>query len=103
MSQEKVDRYKEEKKNRKARIEKEKRRKKLWNVLGPVLAVVIIAAIGAGIYYMPRLTNNASQNSAGEEIDMDALMEMINSSLSANDTSEEVPANQTPAADAVTE
>lgn len=104
MSQEKVDKYKEEKKNRKAQIEKEKKRKKLWKVLGPVLAIVMIAAIGAGIYYMPRLTNKASQDSAGEEIDMDALMEMINSSLSDNDASgEEVPADQAPADDAITE
>ena len=88
MSQEKVDKYKEENKNRKARIEKEKRHKKLWKVLGPVCAVVIIAALGAGIYYIPQLTNQAVENSSEDEIDMDALMEMINSSLSENGTTE---------------
>jgi len=95
MSQEKVDKYKEEKKNRKARLEREKRRKKIWKVLGPVLAVAIIAGIGAGIYYMPRLTNKATQESAGE-IDMDALMEQINASLSANDA-DQAPADNTAA------
>lgn len=85
MSQEKVDKYKEEKKGRKARLEKEKRRKKLWKVLGPILALVIIAGIGAGIYYIPILTNQAAQNQ--KEIDMEELMEFLNSSLSDNDVS----------------
>lgn len=83
MSQEKVNKYKEEKKNRKVRLEKEKKRKKLWKILGPVLALVIVAGIGAGIYYMPVLTNKAAQNSS-DEIDMDELMDIINSSVSGN-------------------
>lgn len=83
MSHEKVNKYKEEKKNRKVRLEKEKKRKKLWKILGPVLALVIVAGIGAGIYYMPVLTNKAAQNSS-DEIDMDELMDIINSSVSGN-------------------
>lgn len=86
MSQEKVNKYKEEKKNRKARLEKEKKRKKFWKIFGPVLAVLIVAAIGAGIYYIPRLTNKAAQQQSAQEIDMDALMEMLNSSVSGNTT-----------------
>ena len=86
MSQEKVDKYKEEKKGRKARREKEKRRKKLWKVLGPVLALVVIAGIGAGIYYIPILTNQAVQDQ--NEIDMEELLEMLNASLSGNGVSE---------------
>lgn len=89
MSQEKVDKYKEEKKNRKARLEKEKRRQKFWKFFGPVLAIAIVAVIGLGIYFIPELTNKAKQNAASsssEEIDIDALTEMINASLSANDT-----------------
>ena len=86
MSQEKVDKYKEEKKGRKARLEKEKRRKKLWKVLGPVLALVVIAGIGAGIYYIPILTNQAVQDQ--NEIDMEELLEMLNASLSGNGVSE---------------
>lgn len=87
MSQKKVDKYKEEKKNRKAQLEKQKKRKKMWKVLGPVLALVIVAGIGAGIYYIPILANQAAQENSGE-IDMDELMELINSSLSGNDVSE---------------
>lgn len=83
MSQEKVNKYKEEKKNRKARLEKEKKHKKLWKILGPVLALVIAAGIGAGIYYIPVLTNKAAQNSS-DEIDMDELMDILNSSVSGN-------------------
>ena len=47
MSQEKVDQYKKEKKNRKANMKKAKRHKKLWKIFGPVLAVLIVALIGA--------------------------------------------------------
>ena len=86
MSQAKVDKYKEEKKNRKAQLEKQKKRKKMWKILGPVLALVIIAGIGAGIYYIPILTNQAAQENSGD-LDMDELMELLNSSLSGNDVS----------------
>lgn len=86
MSQQKVDKYKEEKKNRKAQLEKQKKRQKIWKVLGPVLALAIIAGIGAGIYYIPILTNQAAQENSGE-IDMDELMELLNASLSGNDVS----------------
>lgn len=86
MSQEKVNKYKEEKKNRKAQLEKQKKRKKLWKVLGPVLLLIMIAGIGAGIYYIPILTNQAVQENSGE-IDMDELMELLNASVSGNEVS----------------
>jgi len=54
MSQEKVDRYKEYKKNRKDIIEKEKKQKQrstlLWKILGAVLALGIVAALGITVY-----------------------------------------------------
>lgn len=86
MSQEKVNKYKEEKKNRKAQLEKQKKRRQLWKVLGPVLLLIMIAGIGAGIYYIPILTNRAVQENSGE-IDMDELMELINASISGNEVS----------------
>lgn len=86
MSQQKVDKYKEEKKNRKSQLEKQKRRQKMWKALGPVLALVIIAGIGAGIYYIPLLANQAARENS-DEIDMDELMDLINASLSGNDIS----------------
>lgn len=95
MSQQKVDKYKEEKKNRKVLLEKQKKRKKMWKVLGPLLALVIVAGIGAGIYYIPILTNRAAQENSGE-MDMDELMDLLNSSLSGNDV--DVSGNGTDAA-----
>jgi H+/Cl- antiporter ClcA len=88
MSQAKVDKYKEEKKNRKGNLKKTKRRKKFWKIFGPILAVIILAAVGAGIYYIPQLTNQAVESSQStDEIDMDALMQMLGS-VSENDAAE---------------
>ncbi|MBR5127837.1 MAG: hypothetical protein IKU69_05365 [Roseburia sp.] len=52
MSQAKVDRYKEAKKNRKETIAKEKRQKALTKVIGGALAVVLVAWIGVSGYRM---------------------------------------------------
>ncbi len=49
MSQEKVDRYKEQKANRKEIIEKEKRRKKLGRVGMWAALVVVVAGLAASI------------------------------------------------------
>lgn len=93
MSQAKVDKYKEEKKNRKARMEQEKKRKKMWKVLTPVIVVVVVAVIGALAYFMPKLTNQYAAPSDYQvidsgELDTDEIMEIINSSLSENTTTE---------------
>lgn len=50
MSQEKVDRYKEAKKNRKEILAKEKRANALRKIAGGVVAVVLIAWIGVSGY-----------------------------------------------------
>ena len=54
MSQQKVDRYKEYKKNRKENIEKEKRQQKrtsmLWRIGCCVLALAIVVALGITVY-----------------------------------------------------
>ncbi len=54
MSQEKVDKYKEFKKNRKENIEKEKRQQKrtslIWKIVACVLALGVVAALGITIY-----------------------------------------------------
>lgn len=42
MSQEKVDRYKEEKKNRKKLIAKEKRTRVIWAIVGGAVGVALI-------------------------------------------------------------
>ena len=46
MSQEKVNRYKEEKANRKQNVAKEKRKKAISKVVGVLAAVVIIGWVG---------------------------------------------------------
>lgn len=89
MSQEKVDKYKEEKKNRKARMEQEKKRKKMRKILTPIIAIIVIAAIGAAIYFMPRLTNQYAapadyQIINSDEMDSEEIMNIINSSISNN-------------------
>lgn len=45
MSQEKVDKYKEQKKNRKKIIAREKRVKLIWTIIGIVVGVGLIAFI----------------------------------------------------------
>ena len=80
MSQEKVDQYKKEKKNRKANMKKAKRRKLMWKIFGPILALLVIALIGAGIYFIPQWTNEKVQETSADEIDYEQLMEMINQS-----------------------
>lgn len=42
MSQEKVDRYKEEKKNRKKLMAKEKRTRVIWGIVGGAVGVALI-------------------------------------------------------------
>ncbi len=84
MSQKKVESYKEEKKNRKKNLEKKKRQQKLWSILGPILALVIIAGVGCGIYFIPQLTSKAIEDNTADDVDMDALLNSINSSVSDN-------------------
>ena len=52
MSQAKVDRYKEAKKNRKETIAKEKRQQALARVIGSALVVALVAWIGVSGYNM---------------------------------------------------
>ena len=51
MSQAKVDRYKEEKKNRAKIMAKEKREWMMVKLGGGLLAVVLVGWIGASVYY----------------------------------------------------
>ena len=50
MSQEKVDRYKEEKANRKQTMKKEKTCKMVRNTLFAVIAVVLVGWLGYSVY-----------------------------------------------------
>ncbi|MGN0355768.1 MAG: hypothetical protein ACI4EI_11955 [Muricoprocola sp.] len=50
MSQAKVDRYKEEKANRKKIMKKEKREKLLWKIGGYAVVLVMVGWIGFSVY-----------------------------------------------------
>lgn len=52
MSQAKVDRYKEAKKNRKETIAKEKRQRAVSKLVGAVIAIALVAWIGVSGYHM---------------------------------------------------
>lgn len=102
MSQEKVDQYKKEKKNRKANIKKAKRRKLMWKIFGPILALLVIALIGAGIYFIPQWTNNKAQEAQSDEIDYEQLMELLNQS-SDSQSSDSTVETENPGSDSVAE
>ena len=94
MSQQKVDEYKEEKKGRKERLKKEKIQKKIWMILGPILAIVIIGGLGALVYFLPTLTdkaqsavaasNGTDESVSGDQIDYDELIRLLNEQQAAN-------------------
>ena len=44
------------------------------------MATLVIALIGASIYFIPRWTNNKAQEAQADEIDYEQLMEMLNQS-----------------------
>jgi len=77
MSQAKVDAYKAEKKNRKQNLKKEKRKKLFWKIFGPILAIIVIAGIGAIIYFVPKLTNDQKEAQTADEVDYSELINML--------------------------
>ena len=75
MSQEKVDRYKQEKANRKKNIAKEKRKKKIYVLLGALVGAAFVAWIGFSVYKdyieeptQPVVTLSPEQSSKIEEM-----------------------------------
>lgn len=75
MSQDKVNRYKEEKKNRKQLMAKEKQQKTIRKVVGVVIAIVFIGWVGFSVV-------DLYQNSIPREVvevDYAAVEEYLNS------------------------
>lgn len=62
MSQAKVDRYKEEKKNRQKMIKKEKRHERMLKVCGVVVAVAVIGWVGYSGYSTLTKSGKAAGN-----------------------------------------
>ena len=85
MSQAKVDRYKEEKKNRKQIMAKEKREWAMLKFCGGVLAVVIVAWIGFSVYQTvnPPAAVDTQIQVTNYTVNTDALSDYI-SGLSAD-------------------
>ncbi len=73
MSQEKVNRYKEEKANRKAIQAKEKRKKMIAKAVGGVIALGLVCWIGYSVYDMAN-----KPDTTPVEVDASALDDYIN-------------------------
>lgn len=86
MSQEKVDLYKAQKKNRKKNAEIERRKKAFWKVFGPLITLLVIALIGAGIYFIPKWTVKASKSPSADEVSTEDLLELFNSMSLSEDS-----------------
>lgn len=75
MSQEKVDRYKEQKKNRKKIIKKEKRIRILGYCVSTVIGLGIIGWAGWSVY----TTYESNQPTSYTEVNMDAISDYYSS------------------------
>ena len=84
MSQEKVNRYKEEKANRKQILKRQKRNKIIARVIGSVICVAIVGWIGFSVYDSTAKKIAASQT----EVVLDAVSDYMQS-LSADDNADE--------------
>ena len=82
MSQAKVDRYKEEKRNRAKIMAKQKRESFLMKVCGTVLAVAIVGWAGFSMYQTitrPAEENNVTAETESYTVNLDALDDYIGS------------------------
>lgn len=84
MSQEKVNRYKEEKANRKQTMKKEKRNRMIGRIVGAVIAIALVGWIGFSIYDSAEEKVAASQT----EVDLSAMNDYLDS-LSATEATTE--------------
>ena len=75
MSQQKVEQYKKEKYNRKKQLQKEKRTRMLYSILGGVAGVAIVGWIGFSVYSRYEASKPVSYN----EVNMDALNDYMSS------------------------
>lgn len=87
MSQEKVDRYKEEKRNREKILKKEKRQALLIKIGGAVVGIALVGWIGFSVYYQATNTTNASGKTYS--VDTAALDNYMNNMSAAEAETEE--------------
>ena len=74
MSQEKVDRYKEQKKNRKKIMKKEKLERALMKLLGGVVCAAVVVWIGYSAVHMTKTSStDTTAETTGYVIDTSAI------------------------------
>lgn len=83
MSQEKVNKYKEEKANRKQIMKKEKRNRMIGRIIGAVICLAIVGWLGYSIYDSTTEKVASSQT----EVNLTAVTDYLNG-LYAEDTAE---------------
>ena len=83
MSQEKVNRYKEEKANRKQLIKKQKRNRIISRIVGVVVCLAIVGWLGYSIYDTSTKNDAVSQT----EVNLTAIQDYL-SGLTAEETAE---------------
>ena len=76
MSQEKVDRYKEQKRNRDKILKKEKRQARILKIGGIVVALVLVGWIGFSTYL--RATDRSNATGKTYSVDTASLDEYLN-------------------------
>ena len=88
MSQEKVDRYKEEKKNRQKLIKKQKIQSAMYKTAGVLVAAVLVGWIGYSVY--DGITSSQAAESKTYSVDTTAVDEYLNEmSAAASETESE--------------
>ena len=87
MSQAKVDRYKEEKANRKKTMKKEKTLHIISTICTTVVCAVIIGWIGYSAYGYFRTGDSSSTTASRTEVNVDALSDYLNT-LQTTDSEE---------------
>ena len=101
MSQEKVDRYKEEKKNRKKIIKKQRFQSILFKTAGTLVAVILVGWVGYSAY--DTITSGAAADSKTYSMDTTAVDEYLNEMAAAQTESESEAETESEAAESESE
>lgn len=73
MSQQKVDRYKKEKYSRKQQLQKEKRQRLLYRILGSIAAIAVVCWIGLSIHARVQANKPVTYT----EVDLNAISDYM--------------------------
>lgn len=90
MSQEKVNKYKQEKANRKQILKKQKRNRMITKIAGAIVCLAIVGWIGYSVYDSTAKKAAASQT----EVDLSSLQDYLSGISSEEDLPEEEDAQE---------